>query len=160
MKIKCFLIAVCGICLFATAKATKPDSINPNTLEGVWVLDSVNIKQITKSGDAITPQYVPENHNNLEDCIFLEVTIQDSKCVLKSSNTDIVLNYRIKDSETFVIFMPPIEFEFKYILNKNLLSIFREYQKYNSETNSMDTFKVRLDYNKNNINNLQNENTL
>jgi hypothetical protein len=44
MKIKCLLITVCGICLFLTAAATQPDSININTLEGIWALDSVQFK--------------------------------------------------------------------------------------------------------------------
>jgi hypothetical protein len=51
MKRKCFLITVCGICLFLNAGATQPDSIN--TLKGIWVLDSVDVKQITTSGDTI-----------------------------------------------------------------------------------------------------------
>jgi hypothetical protein len=40
MKVKCFLTTVCGICLFATAGATKTDSIPENAK--VYVLDGEN----------------------------------------------------------------------------------------------------------------------
>jgi hypothetical protein len=45
MRRKCFLITVCGICLFLNAGATQPDSIN--TLEGVWVLEKASALKFT-----------------------------------------------------------------------------------------------------------------
>jgi hypothetical protein len=141
MKIKCFLIAVCGICLFATAKATKPDSINVNTLEGVWVLDSVNIKQITKSGDTIAVPYVKKTYANTTDCVFPVLKLEKEQCII--GDTEMIPNYSIKNDTIILWFTAPVEFKCTISSGKTLTMI-RQYSNYGN--NEVDSILLNLVY--------------
>jgi hypothetical protein len=144
MKIKCFLIAVCGICLFATAKATKPDSINPNTLEGVWVLDNLELYKYSDNDSVkVSNNLLPED--NMISGVFDTITFSGDKCISTINTQTIEASFSIESNILKLNFVPNPH-TYTVIGYNQQIALFRQYYYFNNEVNTL--YVVKLVYSK------------
>jgi hypothetical protein len=149
IKVKCFLIAVCGICLFATAGATKPDSINVNSLEGVWVLDSIELYKYSDNDNdsvKVSNDLLPEN--NVISGVFDTIRFDGNKCSIRLNNYQMESTY-VKDGNNIKLYLTAVPFEYTIYVKNERLILYRKYY-YSDNENPINNvlYNVNLTYSK------------
>jgi hypothetical protein len=127
------------------ARGDEQTKIN-SSLEGTWLLDSVEIKQITPDGDTVLLPYNPDAFANSTDCIYPILKIQNNQCSFEYKNIIDVVDYAIKENNHFLFwFTAPVEFEYM-IQQENKLLISRRYNYYSEADKYSADVLIRLTY--------------
>jgi hypothetical protein len=145
MRKKSFLIAVCGIFLFLTAEAAKPDSIN--ALDGVWALDSVELYKYSDTDSVkVSTDLLPES--NAVSGVFDTIRFDGDKCRVRLNNYQMESKY-LKPDENIKLYLMAVPFEYTIHAENEHLILYRKYYFLDNEnpTNNV-LYSVNLTYSK------------
>jgi len=88
MRLQCIILLVfIGLCCGLSALAQSNDV--DTSLINVWKLDSVDIKELTVSGNAVTIPYDTLAFANTIDCIYPQVELSAERCVFGYDTTTV-----------------------------------------------------------------------
>jgi hypothetical protein len=138
-----FILFVCLSALFSSKAQTGGDP----SLEGLWKLDSVEIKQITSKGDTVLLPYNPAVYANLTDCIYPILEIRKETGFIGDDNltTKLDFKYEVNNNRIMLWITAVVSAEFEYTFQSdNSIIMLRKYSNYNNDAENL----VRLFYNR------------
>jgi len=123
-----------------------------NNLEGVWKIETAEIRQITKRGNTILLPYILENYYNLYGFIYpvLKIDSEQASFACDKWEYQRAKKYEKKGDMILFLFTPPIDtikFTFE-VLPENKLALQRQWDVFNSEKQEMVTQITRIIYRK------------